>query len=262
MDGKPTRWGQWSPEYLLTPYGHEAAGLNGMEAQMYVTTAHALSGDPKFADGLQQLLDWGYHKYTWRQKHTFPPDAVVPWDDELAFRSFLPLLTYAKDPALRSIYQRSLSRHWEVMRMQKIGFFNFIYGHLSGNDCEVEEAVQHLREWPLDPTTYTYQNSHRADLQPEPGYVPYMGGSKAISPRNAVSGWGGVSAIHLDGGNGGNGITPPIAFLEDYWMGRYYGMIQAPTTKEKSLTTINPNQVDFGTRAKPYNGPPRPDIEY
>ena len=31
--------------------------------------------------GLRQLLKWRYHTYTVRQKLTFPPDSVVPWDD-------------------------------------------------------------------------------------------------------------------------------------------------------------------------------------
>ena len=34
-------------------------------------------------------------------------------------------------PGLRSIYLRSLERHWEVMRMQQVPWFNFIYGALT-----------------------------------------------------------------------------------------------------------------------------------
>ena len=52
MDGKPTRWGRWDPEYLLRPYGFEARGLNGMEAQTYMWTALALTGDPVYRKGL------------------------------------------------------------------------------------------------------------------------------------------------------------------------------------------------------------------
>ena len=62
------------------------------------------------------------------------------------------------------------------------------------------------------------------------------------------------------GGNGGRGITPPVTWLEDYWMGRYYGMIQAPTTKEKSHLTIDADKIGFGTRADAYDGPDRPDV--
>jgi len=257
MDGKPTRWGRWDPEYLLRPYGFESRGLNGMEAQTYVQTAFALTGDQKFQAGLDQLLKWRYHTFTVRQKLTFPPDSVVPWDDELAFRCYHPLLRYARDPELRSIYLRSLERHWEVMRMQHVPFFNFVYGALTGNDCEVPQAVQHLREWSLDLVSHSYRNSHRHDLAPQPGYLPYMGGTRAISPRESEPEWGSRSALGHDGGSGGHVMTPPIGWLEDYWMGRYYGFIEAPTAQDSEMRSIQPRAA--GRRgALPYDGPPRP----
>lgn len=258
MDGGPTRWGQWSPEYLLTPYGYEARGLNGMEAQTYMIVAHALTGNPKFKQGLQQLLDWGYHKYTVRQKHTFPPDLVVPWDDHLAFRCYAPLLKYADDPGLRSIYLRSIERHWEVMRMQKVPHFNFVYGSRTGNDCEVDQAVQHLREWSLDTIGWNYRNAHRHDLAPEKGYVPYSKGTRAISPRELMSEWGSRSSIKYNGGANGRVIVPPIGWIEDYWMGRYYGFIEAPSTTDPALTTVEPFNGEV-KGAKPYDGTPRPE---
>ena len=162
-----------------------------------------------------------------RQKLTFPPDQVVPWDDELAFRCYHPLLRYAKDNDLRSIYLRSLERHWEVMRMQEVPFFNFIYGAITGNDCEAPQAVQHLREWPIDLVNHSYHNSHRNDLASRTGYVPYAGGTRAISPRESGASLGSRSALNYDGGADGKTVTPPIGWLEDYWMGRYYGFISA-----------------------------------
>jgi len=257
MDGKPTRWGRWDPDYLLKPYGFEARGLNGMEAQTYMHTALALTGDAKFQAGLDQLIKWRYHTYTVRQKLTFPPESVVPWDDELAFRCYVPLLRYAKGDELRSIYLRSIDRHWEVMRMQKLPFFNFIYGALTGNDCEVPEAVANLREWPLDLVNRSFRNSHRADLRIEPGYVAYQGGVKAISPRESTAMWGSRSAIVLDGGSGGRGVTPPAGWLEDYWMGRCFGLIQPPSTKDRKL--LDPDGLPMPKEvAKPYDGPKRP----
>ena len=239
VDGQPTRWGRWDPEYLLRPYGFESRGLNGMEAQTYMWTALNLSGDPVFRKGLDQLLAWRYETYTVRQKLTFPPESVVPWDDELAFRCFHPLITYCDDPRLRSIYLRALERHWEVMRMQKIPFFNFSYGGLTGNDCEAEQAVQHLREWSLDTVSHSYRNSHRADLATEPGYTPYMGGTRAISPREQSCSWGSRPAIEYDGGSGGRTITPPVGWLEDYWMGRFYGMIASAGKRRFAASRIS-----------------------
>jgi len=61
----------------------------------------------------------------------------------------------------------------------------------------------------------------------------------------------------LDGGSGGRGATPPIGWLEDYWMGRYYGFIEAPSTKDPKL--LRPDGLPKLPKvAAPYAGPPRP----
>ena len=257
MDGKPTRWGRWDPDYLLKPYGFESRGLNGMEVQSYLWTADALTGKQIYRDGLSQLMKLRYHTFTVREKVTFPPENVVPWDDELAFRALHPIITYCDDPDLRAIYLRALQRHWEVLRLQKIPFYNFIYGGLTGNDCESAEGVQHLREWSLDTVSHSYRNSHRADLDVEPGYTPYAGGTRAISPRELGCSWGSRSSIFYDGGGKSHSVYPPAGWLEDYWMGRYYGMIQAPTTQESSLLSV-PAYQGPKQGAAAYDGPPRP----
>lgn len=259
MDGQPTRWGRWDPDYLLAPYGFEARGLNGVEAQTYMWAAYGMTGDQSFLVALHdQLMRFGYHTYSVRAKATFPLDTIVPWDDELLFWCYYPLLKYADDPELRSIYMRSLERSWEVMRMQQMPFYNFVYGAATGNDCEVPEAVAFLREHPMDVTSWRWHNSHRADLAPEPGYVPYAKGTRAISPRETQVKMGAWSTIDYDGGSDGTHMTPPSAWLQDYWMGRYYGFIEAPTVKDKDLTTLAPGSVKRGF-AQPYDGPPRPE---
>ncbi len=258
MDGKPTRWGRWDPDYLLRPYGFEARGLNGMEAQTYMITAFALTGDPRFQAGLEQTVRWRYHTYTVRQKLTFPPDAVVPWDDELAFRCYVPLLRYTTDPELRALYLRSLERSWEVQRRQQVPYYNFIFGALTGYDCDVDAAVQHLREWSLDPVNYSYRNSHRADLDVRPR-TPFPDGvpTRAISPRESGPKWGSRPALELDGGQDGRVVTPPIGWLEDYWMGRYFGFIAAPDPKDAAASRLSPRTRPV-QGAAPYAGPARP----
>ncbi len=252
-DGKPTRWGRWDPQYLLRAYGFEARGLNGMEAQTYMHAALALTGDEKFKQGLEQLLQWRYHTYTVRQRVTFPPDQVAPWDDELAFFCYYTLLRYAKDPELRSIYLRSLERSWEILRVHQIPFFNFVYGGLTGNDCEIPQAIRHLREWSLDLVNHNYRNSHRADLATPKNYLVYGADRRAISPRETEAKWGDRYPLQLDGGEGGQGVTPPVGWLEDYWLGRYYGMIAAP--EETSVSP--PSAARRGAAA--YAGPARPN---
>jgi len=256
LDGKPTVWGRWDPEYFSSLRGFFARGLNGLEALSYMKTAHALTGDAKFDAAYRQLLDWGYHTHVLRQKLTFPPDAIFHSDDRLAFFVYYTILQYETDPELRSIYRRSFERSWEVERIEHIPWFNFIYGALTGNDCEVGQAVKHLREWPLDLVRYSFRNSHRHDLATRPGYVAYSGGTRALSPREIGPLRWSSDTLRYNGGAGGHAVVDPAGWLDAYWMGRYYGFITAPATDDPELTTVERRGLGLG--AKPYDGPPRP----
>lgn len=255
-DGTPTRWGRWDPEYLLRPYGYSDRGVNGLEALTFMQTAYAVSGQEKFSNGYQQLVDWGYLNNVLKQKNTFPPSSLAPWDDNLANEAYATVLRYTTDPHLRSYYLRSIERFYEIKRMEHIPWFNFTYGAYTGNDCEIDQCVKHLRAWTLDCTEYNYRNSHRDDLFVEAGYTSYEGGLKAISPRELSVSRGSRRAISLDGGVGGRRIMEPTGFLKDYWMGRYYGFIEAPKTTDPELITVKPTGKYLG--AAPYDGPGRP----
>ena len=259
LDGKPTRWARWNPEYLFRPYGFMDRGLNGLEALSYMEAAIAATGEQKFKDGYSQLIKWGYPANTLRQKNTFPPETIAPWDDDLAFMSYYTLLRYAKDPVLRSVYLRSLERTWEVKRPDHLPWFNFTYGALTGNDCELEQSMKFFREWALDCHENSYSNSHRDDLFMEPGYTSYDGSVKTLSPREAFSDGSSRRVNEQDSNRAGKRVKDPSGFLRDYWMGRYYGFIKAPETSDPKLTKVEPRTGQkFG--AEPYTGPARPEV--
>ena len=256
LDGKPTVWGRWDPEYFASLRGFAARGLNGLEVLCAMKTAAALTADPKFDGAYKQLLDMRYPSHVLRQKLTFPSEAINHSDDRLAFYVYYPLLRYETDPKLRSIYMRSLERSWEVERIEHNPWFNFIYGALTGNDCEVEQAAKHLREWPLDMVKHSYRHSHRHDLHASPGYEPYSGGTKALSPREIGPIRWCSSPMAYDGGSAGRAVVDPSGWLDAYWMGRYYGFITAPTTDDPDLTSVEHRGLNVG--AEQYKGPPRP----
>jgi len=258
VDGKPTRWARWDPEYLQTPYGFYARGLNGMEAFNYMTTAYHFTGDDKFAKAKQFHLEQGYLPDIIRQKLTFPAGGFTHFDDRLAFYAYFPLILHETDPALKGLWLRSLERSWEIKRIEAVPWFNFIYGALTGNDCELDRAVAHLREWPLDLRRHSYTNSHRDDLYPPKGYRMYSERPKPLSPRETEPNrWDG-NFMQLDGRNGGRVVADVGGWLDAYWMGRYYGMISAPKTKDQALTTVPKRGLQLG--AEPYSGPPRPKL--
>lgn len=254
MDGKPTRWGRWDANYLLNPYGWVDKGLNGLEAQAIAKSALAICGSSKFTNAFQQLVDWGYLNHTVRQKNTFPPENIAPWDDNLAFWSYFTLLRYVDDQNLKSIYLRSLERSWETKRIEHLAWFNFAYGVMTGNDCEAEQAVNYLRKWTLDCVEHNYTNSHRDDLFVEPGYISYEGGTKIISPRESS---GNRNSINLDGRANGKRVMDPTDFIHDYWMGRYFGIISEPKTNDEDLIRYK-DLFNQKNGAEKYNGEKRP----
>ena len=260
VDGEPTRWARWDPEYLQTPYGSYARGLNGLEAFNYVTTALHFTGDDKFARAKQFHLKQGYLPDVLRQKLTFHPGFFTRFDDRLAFYSYFPLVQYETDPELKALWLRSLERSWEIKRSEAVPWFNFIYGALTGNDCETDRAVDHLRGWPLDLRRHSYTNSHRDDLHMPDGYRVYSERPKPLNPRETEPNrWDG-DFMRLDGTYAGKVVSDPGGWLDAYWMGRYYGMITAPQTDDKELTTVQERGIRQG--AAPYSGPGRPQLSH
>jgi hypothetical protein len=222
----------------------------------FMKTAATLTGDPKFAEAYRRLVEMGYPKYTVRQRNTPPPpENIAHFEDELALWSYWNLLRFEKDLQLRSVYRRSLERSYEAIRIEQNPWYNFVYGVLSGNDCEVEPSLDHLRGWPLDLVVWPYQNSHRADLGTPPGYVAFTGGTRAFLPRETEPGRWDHWFMQADGG--GRDVAEPGAWLLAYWMGRYYGYIEAPHVTDPALLTVE-HSLGRAQGAKPYAGPEGP----
>ena len=65
--------------------------------------------------------------------------------------------------------------------------------------------------------------------------------------------------MQADGGTDGKDVVEPSSWLLAYWMGRYYGFIAAPTATDPALLTVE-HSLHRELGAKPYEGPPRPDV--
>jgi len=259
VDGETTRWGRWYPEYLLRDYGYVDKGINGLEALAFMQAAYRVTGDQKFKEGLAQLVKWRYPQHTIRQKHVFPPQNVAPWDDRHAFRAYYTLIRNTQEPELKALFLRSLERTYEIKRIERTPWYNYTYGVITGNDCEEEESIKSLREWPLDCKRYSYHNSHRDDLFVPAGYVSYEKGRPVISPRERPVKKGVGGANEYDGGGDGRVVVEPVLFLREYWMGRYHGLIEAPEATEESLISVDRSKIKV-KGAKPFDGPTIPKL--
>jgi hypothetical protein len=258
LDGKPTVWARWEPDFINDPQHVAERALNSAQALNIIATAQHIVGDTeKYRKAKAQLLEWKYPEMTLRTKMVFP--FYTHFDDRLAFLGYYPLLNYETDPRLRAMYMRSLQRSWEAKRFENQTWFNFIYGALTGNECQNEAAVLHLRDYPLESVYYGWSCSHRQDLQVPKGYTNYVSDTKALGPREqGVRRWD-RDPLLLEGPSA-HAVVDPSSFLDAYWMGRYYGFIEAPTTTDPNLLTVEKRGLQLG--ADPYDGPPRPKLRY
>ncbi len=257
LDGKATRWGRWDPEYFKTDEGKYDRGLQCLELLSFIKTASVLGGDPRFAAAYGKLIGLGYPQHTLRESNTFPPENVLHFLDELAFWSYWNLLRYEDDPELRALYRRSLERTYEMIRVEQQPWFNFVYSFLTGNESEADLSVKHLRDWPLDLRSWSYRNSHRADLRSPAGYVAPKGGTRAFPARETEPMRWDHWTLQADGGSGGRDVVEPSAWLLAYWMGRYHGYIAPPQVLDTALAGQAPVETKR-PGARPYAGPPRP----
>ena len=257
LDGKPTRWGRWDPDYFKTDEGHFDRGLQCLELLAFIKTAATLTPAPRYDDAYRKLIDLGYPGHMLRQRQTFPPEAVLHFEDELAWWSYWNLLRFEKNPALRAQYRRSFERTYEVIRVEKNPWFNYIYNVLTENPVELEASAQHLRDWPLDLRIWSYHNSHRADLRTPRGYVSLKGGIQAFPAREHEPMRWDAWTMKADGGANGQDVIEPGGWLAAYWMGRYHGFIAAPTTQDPALIRVE-HSLNRELGAKPYSGPARP----
>ncbi len=259
VDGKPTRWGRWDPDYFNTDEGRHDRGLQALELLSFMKTAAHFSKEARFQEAYDRLVGLGYPEYTLRQRSTFPPEDIAHFEDQLAFWCWRNLLRYETDLGLRALYRRGYERSFEIVRIEQNPWYNLLYASLTGNDGDTLAAVAHLREWPLDLRQWSFQNSQRADHRTPTGYQSFKGGRRAFSPREREPMRWDSWTLAPDGGSGGKSVIEPGGWLLAYWLGRHSGLISGPASHERSQITVRLDEIPEGGAAS-YDGPPRPAV--
>ncbi len=224
VDGKPTRWGRFSPEFMNSVFGWEQRGLNSMMMLSFLNVASHITGDPKYGEAAKMLRDeHDYHINAMLAKMYFPPGYVVPWDNNLALLSFYGLIMYENDPALLLMYRQSLEFAWQHVSKQKNALWNILYGACAKRFQEVadtglyaagtvfpeagpyaqtfamdrmyafdpfaQDAIDMLMDLPLELIGWKMENTHRLDimLDPQPGQSADMGWSRVTGKAISIA---------------------------------------------------------------------------
>ncbi len=267
FDGKSTRWGNFSPEYFNSVWGWDQRGLNSLEMLSFLNVASHVTGNPKYGEVAAKLRDeHDYHINAMHGKEFFPPENVVPWDNNLCLMSMLGLINYENDPELLIMYRMSLENSWLHISKQKNAFWDALYAAMAGrfkslagegffkeglvfpeagsftnkvvNElAEYPDLGGHIKEMleqlPLDLIGYEMDNTHRLDIviDPTPGQEPDIGWRKngfalPIDERGHVRQDRDSFALHFREVWGEKGEQEGTFFLLPYYMARYYKLIE------------------------------------
>jgi len=245
FDGKPTLWGKWNPEYV-----------NGFSKTV---------GDRKlYSSNIIGFLQTAYHftkkeiykqkAYELMQKHGYLENLLRPmadigrvdekegklaaelseeWnhsDDEMYFLAYWCLYPYAFTPQLKKQYFATIKEHWELERPEKNGLWNLCYAMTGAQQFDQQETIWYLKEFPLDMVEWQVVNSHRQDIVPVPANFRGQTITQVLPPDERPELKHNRNLFKLDRlANGQSELSAGDSFLLPYWMGRYLGIISAPT---------------------------------
>lgn len=228
VDGKRTRWGFWSPSVIWED--PDETGLRALHLLAHLRVASHITNNPRYAAAYDELVTKHKYHLILRNQKINIPGRVNHSDDELAFLSYYPLLSYERNEALRTIYAESLERSWQVERAERNPLWNFIYAAGTGaKEFDLDASMRTLHEIPLDLISWTVANSHRLDLLLDPLSDRFGRRQSALTvlpyDELPMMKWNG-SPYRIDGGNGGRSEDDGAYFLLPYWMGRYHDLIK------------------------------------
>ena len=238
-NGKPTRWGNWSPEYVNSfPINVGDRRLNSTLILAFLQTAYHFTGDKIYKKKAYELMDkYGYGDNANRLasviQHVEGEPLSDRWnhsDDQMYFLSIPAFVNYSFTEEQKEKQFAATKSHWEIERSEKNPVWNFLYAMTGGTDYDLDESVWWLQEFPLDLISWTIDNTQRKDLEKiEPNFRNQT--YKEVLPPSE-------RPVHFHNGayrNNSNGAgrkeEAPYIWLLPYWMGRYVDAISAPVEK-------------------------------
>jgi len=226
IDGKPTRWGVWTPDSLnVAENWWYERGINSLQILSFLKAAWHMTHDSKFESAYKDLIQKHHYAENTVQQKMYGPFDINHSDDELAFLPYYILFRYANDPEWLPVYTKSIQRSWNVEQADRIPIWNIIASAALKKDCDLNIALEEIQLIPMDMITWTMENSHRWDL-PQDQLNDRFGYAQSVrpvpTPERGISKWN-SNTYRYDSGSNGSGEDDGAYFLLPYWMGRYHG---------------------------------------
>lgn len=241
VDGQPTLWGRWNPEYVncYPPTIHDRQ-LNSAEIIASLQLAFAITGNTRYRDKAFELFNQhGYLSNILSSLKLVAPtkgyvhqgnDMGDEWnhsDDELSFFTYWPLVRLAFTEDLRAKYRAVVREHLEIERPERYPIWTFIAAACGVKEVDAPGAAWTLRGTPLDTIAWRVQNSHRQDLTKLPPNFMGRELKELLPPGERLMARINTQPFILDHGDDRTDF-PGDEYLLGYWLGRYVGAIGPP----------------------------------
>ncbi len=224
LDGKPTRWGVWTPDSLNNAPGWLGQrGVNSLEILSFLKAAFHITGEQKFETARIDLIQKHNYLENIIQQKLYGPFEKNTTDDQLSFLPYYILFRYTPE-SKKSQLEKSMERSWNIVKADRKPMWNIIASAALKKDCDLQISVEELRHIPMDMISWTMTNSHRWDLPADP-LTDRFGKLQSLKPIPAAE--GGISKWNnnnylFDVGSDGDLENDGAYFLLAYWMGRYH----------------------------------------
>ena len=240
VNGKPTLWGRWNPEYINAyPRSIRDRRLGSLHLIAGLQLGYDLTGKDVYRDeAFRMMTEHGYLdniripmeeiKSTpgfVYQGHNMGEGGWNHSDDEMAFLTYWVIHRHAFNDTLQHVYEQSIRNHWAIERPERNAVWNLITRGTEGS-FDAAATLWFLRDYPLDLVRYTVRNSHRKDLTYlDPNFREQRTEELLPAAERPIIRFN-ANPFQLDGGANGRYELTGAEYLLPYWMARYYKVIE------------------------------------
>ena len=239
VDGQPTRWGRWNPEYVNSYAKYvDDRKLNSAHLIAGLQLAYSLTGKEKYKSEAFKMMDkYGYldnimiPMKTMMQTTEFVHKGEVmgdSWnhsDDEMSFLTYWVLHKYPFNDSLKKKYEWVARDHWEIEKPEKDGLWNLLTYGISG-DIDLNSTIWYLREYTPDLDRYSTKNSQRKDLVLIPANFREQITKELLTSGERPMIRHNTNPFALDCNDGRTSRLAGDEYLLPYWMARYLKVIE------------------------------------
>ncbi len=262
-----TTWGIWNPIHVNNDSTfQDDRGLNSLEILAYLLQIYAYSGDERFLNGANLLIESYQYDVNLINAKMLAVCEINFSDDQLAYLAYFNLV-YAADMIAStdklSITQKTraqliidnlleymkigLDLTHKYKKMEKSPFYNFVYCYASGQvnqtrhifnrqyaspfglDCNSlsNDGVWYMQRWPLELINWPQVGTDRLDVQLNvPAQCGELPRSLKMLPPDERSIRKWVFGVYDLDDGTGFYEEDPTAFLISYWGMRYFNLLE------------------------------------